>query len=173
MGRRKRKKRKKKHKKHKFKAQYAIAILLILTVGSALAAFIWISSVEEHVRREDIIIKSVDYHKDSGDLSIKLVNGLSSPLPIKSEGSAREQTVVTILPEASEESIDCNFVSLDQLSCEYKGEKENMVEPGEEATLECGGERSKCLLTGSASYNLNIFFGVENQASKDFTTLSI
>ncbi len=157
-----------KTRKSGFKAYHAVIILLFITIGSALAAFFWLGTVEGHVVYEDIAIEKVEYDSKTGDLSVSLANGLGTDIPIKSSGAPTERTVVTIYPSSGGD-IDCDFVPLASLDCSGTCDRE--LKPKERATISLGGDRTKCTLPrGIKDYHINIFFGMRAPVSKEFST---
>ena len=147
-----------------FKKIYAILILLAITLGASGAAYFWLTSVEEHIEYGDkLIISEIDYDAETQDITVYLINGLATSIPIKSTGGAREKTVVTIYPYGVPTAMpDCTWVDLTELAC--AGTCDTDLAPNAEAELTFEGKRAKCQLdpeTQGELYHLELFFGTE------------
>jgi hypothetical protein len=149
--------------KRKFKPKHAIGLLLLITVGAALAAFFWLTTIETQIEYRDIAIDEVKYYSND-DMRIQFINGLSTKVPVTSQGSPNDQTVMTIYSIGSD-TIDCSFVTLNELDC--KDNCEVIIDPNEEFTLILGGDRDKCVLA-SGEYQISVFFGLRAPVSKEF-----
>jgi len=155
-------------RKSGFKAYHAVIILLFITIGSALAAFFWLGTVEEHVLYKDISIEKVEYDKITGAMHINLANGLNTAVPVKSSGAANERTVITIYPAGGGGDIGCDFVPLASLDC--SGACDGKIASRARATISLGADRTKCTLPkGVKDYYINIFFGMRAPVSKAFS----
>ena len=147
-----------------FKKSYAIIILLLITVGASVVAFFWLSSVEKHIDYGNkLIIEGVTYDASSNDMTVNLINGLATAVPVKSTGGARELTVVTMYPYGEPTAMpDCTWVGIGELAC--SGNCDGELTPKSEAEMIFKGERDKCLLDTEAlgdQYYLELFFGKE------------
>lgn len=151
-------------KKKGFKKSYAIIILLLITVGASVIAFFWLSSVEKHIEYGNkLIIDEIVYDAGSHDMKVHLINGLATAVPVKSSGSAREVTVVTMYPYGEPTAMpECTWVGIGELAC--SGSCDTDLEPKSEAEMVFQGEREKCLLDLEElgdQYHLELFFGKE------------
>lgn len=155
--------------KSKLKPYLAIGILITLTVGASLAAFIWLSTIEKQIEYSDIVITDVLYNRASHEFTLKLLNGLNSDVLVKGKGSPSQQTVITVYPTGeSEKDIDCTFVSLAELDC--TGSCDTTIKPDEQAELTFGESREKCILpTDTSKYHVSVFFGLRAPISKEFS----
>ena len=172
MARRKHKHRThRKHHKKGIPPYIAIAVLLIITVGASLSAFIWLSKVKEHVELpEGLTVESIDYDTNSHDMLIRLFNGNGEPLFIKTDGKVTEQTIITIYPPDAS-SIGCNFIPLSKLECNPSaGVCNGEIAPGKTGAIKLDGSRGECLITGSAGdqYHLDLRFGKKTETYADF-----
>lgn len=148
----------------RLKAHQAIIILLFVTIISSVAAFLWISTIEVKVVHKQLYIDKVSYEADD-DLKLTIVNGLAVSIPVKENGAPAEQTVVTIYPKSGE-GIDCDFVTLVDLSC--SGDCDQEIAPQKKAELTFKGNRDKCILEEGKDYYLNLFFGLRAPVSTEF-----
>jgi len=147
-----------------FKKSYAIIILLLITVGASVGAFFWLSSVEQHIEYGNkLVIDEIAYDASSHDMTVHLINGLATAVPVKSTGSARELTVVTMYPYGEPTAMpDCTWVGLRELAC--SGSCDGELTPKSDAKITFKGERKKCLLDLEELgdlYHIELFFGKE------------
>jgi len=167
------------HRKHKevrrrkrrIPPHVAIAILLIITVGASLSAFLWLSRVKEYVELpRRLVVESVDYDASSHDMLIRCFNGEAEPLPVRTGGKVTEQTILTIYPPDAS-SIGCNFMPLSKLRCNPdEGVCDGDIDSGKNATIKLDGDRKECLITGKAGdqFHLDIRFGKKAETYTDF-----
>lgn len=153
-----------KRRKKGFKKSYAFLVLLLITLSASLAAFLWISKIEQEIEfGNKLIIDEILYDINSHDIDVRLVNGLSTQIPVASTGPQRERTVVTMYPFGEPTAMpDCTWVGIADLSCE--GRCEGVIEPKTSVKLTFRGDRSKCLIDLAKfgeQYHLELFFGKE------------
>jgi len=151
--------------KRKLKPKHAIGLLLLITVGTALVAFFWLTTIETQITYKDIVIDDVMYYSNN-DMKIQFINGLSTKVPVTSKGTPREQTVLTIYSIGDDAVLDCDFVTLDELDC--KDNCEAIINPDEELAIILGGDRNKCVLASGGEYQISVFFGLRAPVSKEF-----
>lgn len=154
--------------KSKFKPYIAIGVLITITIGASLAAFIWLATIEKQIEYSDIVITDVNYDRATNQFTLKLLNGLNSDVMIKGKGNPLEQTVLTVYATDPKKYTDCNFVSLDSLDC--SGACDATIKPYEEAEMTFGEARESCILpTDVSEYHVSIFFGLRAPVSKEFS----
>tara|TARA_Y100000310_G_scaffold291367_1_gene319269 strand:+ start:570 stop:1058 length:489 start_codon:yes stop_codon:yes gene_type:complete len=152
----------------KFKSHHAVIVLLFITIAAAVGAFFWLSAVETSIEYRNIVLEDVNYNSGTNEMKLSFINGLNAEVPVTSMGSPNDITVITIYSVDGAGTLDCDFVTLDELDC--KGTPcDSYIEPNGEATVTLGGNRQKCVLKQNAKYHVSVFFGLRAPVSKEFS----